>query len=103
MIDDGSTDGTGDLLLEATFPDNVTLVRQPKNAGKGVGDPRRARRTRPCEFTAILDADLEYRASDLGVLLEPLLAGDTNVVFGTRVVVVARRLQLLVRRRQQGA
>ena len=52
--------------------------------------PARARRSAPasqhasCEFTAILDADLEYRASDLGVLLGPLLTGDANVVFGTR-------------------
>jgi glycosyltransferase involved in cell wall biosynthesis len=83
VIDDGSTDGTGELLLEAAFPDNVTLVRQPRNAGKGAAI-RAGLAHASCEFTAILDADLEYRASDLGVLLEPLLAGDANVVFGTR-------------------
>ena len=36
------------------------------------------------DFSAILDADLEYRAADLAPMLEPLLAGDANVVFGTR-------------------
>jgi glycosyltransferase involved in cell wall biosynthesis len=83
VIDDGSTDGTSELLLEATFPDNVVLVRQPANAGKGAAI-RAGLGHASCDFTAILDADLEYRASDLGVLLEPLLAGDANVVFGTR-------------------
>jgi glycosyltransferase involved in cell wall biosynthesis len=83
VIDDGSTDGTGELLLSAELPDNVSLVRLPRNSGKGAalraGLPRASG-----EFTAILDADLEYRASDLGILLEPLLTGDVNVVFGTR-------------------
>jgi glycosyltransferase involved in cell wall biosynthesis len=83
VIDDGSTDGTSELLLETSLPDNVMLVRQPKNAGKGSAI-RAGLAHASCEFTAILDADLEYRASDLGVLLEPLLAGDANVVFGTR-------------------
>jgi len=36
------------------------------------------------EFAAILDADLEYHASDLGHVLEPLLSGEAHVVFGTR-------------------
>lgn len=83
VIDDGSTDGTTELLSETTFPDNVVLVRQPVNEGKGSAI-RAGLAHASCEFTAILDADLEYRASDLAVLLEPLLAGDTNVVFGTR-------------------
>ena len=36
------------------------------------------------EFAAILDADLEYRAADLGHVLEPLTSGEASVVFGTR-------------------
>ena len=37
-----------------------------------------------CEWAAIFDADLEYRATDLAPLLEPLVAGEATVVFGTR-------------------
>ena len=83
VIDDGSTDGTRELLQARTWPDEVTLVLHEKNRGKGA-----ALRTGLLHATgawsAILDADLEYRASDLGPLLEPLLSGEAQVVFGTR-------------------
>jgi len=83
VIDDGSTDGTSELLDGADLPEPVTVLHQPRNAGKGAAI-RAGLAHASCEFTAILDADLEYRAADLGDLLEPLLAGDANVVFGTR-------------------
>jgi glycosyltransferase involved in cell wall biosynthesis len=83
VIDDGSTDGTSELLRDADLPDTVRIVHQPKNAGKGAA-LRAGLPYASCEFTAILDADLEYKAADLGELLEPLLSGDANVVFGTR-------------------
>ena len=37
-----------------------------------------------CEFAAVLDADLEYRAADLAEVLQPLISGEAKVVFGTR-------------------
>jgi len=83
VIDDGSTDGTSELQRDTQLPDTVTVLHQPRNAGKGAA-VRAGLAHASCEFTAILDADLEYRAADLGDLLEPLLAGDANVVFGTR-------------------
>ena len=55
-----------------------------RNSGKGAA-LRTALQHATGEFTAILDADLEYRASDLAALLEPLIAGRANVVFGTRM------------------
>ena len=54
-----------------------------RNQGKGAA-VRTALSHANGEFAAVLDADLEYRASDLGPMLEPLLAGDASVVFGTR-------------------
>lgn len=83
VIDDGSTDGTTELLRSAELPDEVVVVHQPRNAGKGAA-VRTGLARATGDFTAILDADLEYRASDLGVLLEPLLSGEANVVFGSR-------------------
>ena len=82
VVDDGSTDGTRELL-SATFPDNVTVVHHERNLGKGAA-VRTALTYADQEFAAILDADLEYQASDLGHVLEPLISGEARVVFGTR-------------------
>jgi len=83
VVDDGSTDGTRELLGSRTWPDNVRVVFHPANQGKGAA-VRTALGHASCEFAAILDADLEYRASDLAEVLEPLVSGDAKVVFGTR-------------------
>lgn len=83
IVDDGSTDGTREILARADLPSNVQVHLHPRNAGKGMA-LRTALEHASGDFTAVLDADLEYRASDLAVLLEPLLSGDARVVFGTR-------------------
>lgn len=83
VVDDGSSDGTRELLHDTAFPDNVVVVFHPENRGKGAAI-RTALERATGEYAAILDADLEYAASDLGALLAPLAAGDANVVFGTR-------------------
>jgi len=83
VVDDGSTDGTRELLSEREWPDTVTLVLHDRNRGKGAALQTGLQHATG-DFSAILDADLEYRAADLGPLLEPLLAGDARVVFGTR-------------------
>lgn len=83
IVDDGSTDGTRELLTGRKWPDNVTLVLHDRNRGKGAALQTGLQHATG-DFSAILDADLEYRASDLGPLLEPLLAGQARVVFGTR-------------------
>lgn len=84
IVDDGSTDGTRDLLAGTHLPDNVHVHFHPRNGGKGTAI-RTALGSATGDFTAILDADLEYRAADLTSLLKPLLAGDANVVFGSRM------------------
>jgi glycosyltransferase involved in cell wall biosynthesis len=84
IVDDGSTDGTRDLLTEMELPDNVELHLHPRNLGKGAAI-QTALQHATGDFTAILDADLEYHAADLGELLVPLLADEANVVFGTRM------------------
>jgi glycosyltransferase involved in cell wall biosynthesis len=82
IVDDGSTDGTRELLTR-DWPEGVQVVHHDHNLGKGAA-VRTALRYATEEFAAILDADLEYRAADLAHVLEPLLAGDARVVFGTR-------------------
>ena len=83
IVDDGSTDGTRELLAETTWPEGVRVVFRERNLGKGAA-VRTALQHATEEFAAILDADLEYRAADLAPLLEPLLADEARVVYGTR-------------------
>jgi glycosyltransferase involved in cell wall biosynthesis len=83
IVDDGSTDGTSDILAGGDWPDEVRIHRHERNQGKGAA-VRTALEHARGEFAAILDADLEYSAQDLSVLLPPLLSGETNAVFGVR-------------------
>lgn len=83
VVDDGSTDGTRELLRDGQWPERVRYVEHDRNRGKGA-----ALRTALAEargsYTAVMDADLEYDPRDIPALLEPLRAGEANVVFGTR-------------------
>ncbi|MEX2612088.1 MAG: glycosyltransferase family 2 protein [Gaiellaceae bacterium] len=83
VVDDGSTDGTRELLESTTWPDGLRLLFHGKNQGKGAA-VRTALGHATCEFAAVFDADLEYRAADLAPLLEPLVSEEAAVVFGTR-------------------
>jgi len=83
VVDDGSTDGTRELLGEREWPREMTLVQHDSNAGKGAA-VRTALQHATGQFAAILDADLEYRAADVALLLAPLISGEASVVFGKR-------------------
>lgn len=83
IVDDGSTDGTREYLRGLEERENVLVVEHDRNRGKGAAI-QTALKHATGVYSAILDADLEYQAADLGELLEPLLAGDARVVFGSR-------------------
>lgn len=83
VVDDGSTDGTEKILALGDWPAGVSVHRHSKNRGKGAA-VRTALGHARGELVAIFDADLEYRATDLAILLPPLLEGETSVVFGVR-------------------
>jgi glycosyltransferase involved in cell wall biosynthesis len=83
LVDDGSTDGTRELLERLELPDAVRLHLHPANRGKGAA-VRTALADARGELTTIFDADLEYDVSDIASLLEPLLEGRSNAVFGVR-------------------
>ena len=83
IVDDGSTDGTRELLAGHDWPERVRVIFHDRNRGKGAA-VRTALAEARGEFAAIFDADLEYDPDDLGPLLQPLVNGDTNAVFGVR-------------------
>jgi glycosyltransferase involved in cell wall biosynthesis len=83
LVDDGSTDGTRELLAGRTWPEQVKVVFHERNLGKGAA-VRTALTHATGDLSAILDADLEYDAADLAPVLAPLLSGEARVVFGTR-------------------
>ncbi len=83
IVDDGSTDGTSEILERAELPEHVVFLRHQQNQGKGAA-VRTALAAARGEYAAILDADLEYDPADLAQLIAPLLAGRANVVLGVR-------------------
>ncbi len=83
IVDDGSTDGTREILRGREPDGRVRIFEHTANQGKGAA-VQTALRHAQGEFSAIFDADLEYDPADLGLLLPPLLDGKTNAVFGVR-------------------
>jgi glycosyltransferase involved in cell wall biosynthesis len=83
VVDDCSTDGTGDLLARLRDELGFTLVRQPRNQGKGA-----ALRTGfthvSGDLVVIQDADLEYSPEELPGLIELICEGRADVVYGSR-------------------
>ena len=83
IVDDGSSDGTREVLDGGSWDERVQVVMHERNGGKGVA-VRTALERATGTYAAILDADLEYDPADLSKLLDPLLSGEAEVVFGTR-------------------
>jgi glycosyltransferase involved in cell wall biosynthesis len=84
IIDDGSTDGTGEVLDTAAREGlAVIVIRMPQNGGKG--SAIRAGLARATgTIVAIQDADLELDPAQLAGLVRPIVKGDANVVYGSR-------------------
>lgn len=83
VVDDGSTDGTRDILqtLAATLP--FKLILQPQNAGKGAA-LRRGFQDVSGDLVVIQDADLEYSPEELPELVALICQGRADVVYGSR-------------------
>ena len=83
-VDDGSRDGSLEILAELQSQHaNLRVFLQPKNMGKGAA-LRRGIQEATGDFVLIQDADLEYDPKDYTNLLEPLIEGRADVVYGSR-------------------
>ena len=83
IVNDGSTDGTEEVLRPLAGEPGVTLVNAARNRGKGSAIRLGLSRAHGT-IVAIQDADLELDPADLASLVEPILAGKTSVVYGSR-------------------
>ncbi len=82
IVDDGSTDGTREILATFTDP-RVVMVLQPENRGKGAALREGfGRATKP--IVIVQDADLEYDPAEFGTVIQPILDDKADVVFGSR-------------------
>ncbi len=98
VVDDGSTDGTRELLQERVAHDDgvITLLLQERNQGKGAA--LRTGFTRATgDFVVVQDADLEYDPADLKLLLDVATGEKAQVVYGSRLAI--RRPAMSIRHR----
>jgi glycosyltransferase involved in cell wall biosynthesis len=83
IVDDGSTDGTKDLYAQWADDPLVVLHEKARNEGKGSAI-RKAAELATGDYVIICDADLEYAPEEIPNLLQPVLRGESEVVYGTR-------------------
>ena len=84
VVDDGSTDGTGDIVERWRADHDVVVLVRQQNRGKGAA-VRAAVPHVDGDIAVIQDADLEYDPADVPALIEPIERGVADVVFGSRL------------------
>ena len=85
IVDDCSTDGTKAILDRVADLPNVRVISKDKNAGKGAA-LRTGFEHATGDFIIVQDADLEYDPRDIPPIIQPLLRGEADIVYGSRFI-----------------
>ena len=83
IVDDGSTDGTRDLYPQWADEPRILMHQKRSNGGKGSAI-RKGVELATGDYVIMCDADLEYAPEEIPSLLQPILDGEAEVVYGTR-------------------
>jgi len=93
VVDDGSKDGTRDVLQKLDGKDGIRVILHERNKGKGAA-VRTGMGAAKGDILLIQDADLEYDPRDYPTLLQPIEEGLADVVYGTRFLGRAHRVTM---------
>lgn len=83
VVDDGSTDGTREYIAKLTDLEGIDVCLHERNSGKGAAIQSGIRRAIG-DIVIVQDADLEYDPTDILVVIEPIVRGNAEVVYGSR-------------------
>lgn len=95
IVDDGSVDGTRDILNQIEEFPEIRIIMHEQNQGKGAAVVTGMRAAQG-DVLIIQDADLEYDPQDYARLLEPIEDGQTDVVYGSRFALGDNRRPLFL-------
>ena len=93
IVDDGSKDGTRDILQKLNGKKKVRVILHEKNQGKGAAVVTGMKAAKG-DILLIQDADLEYDPRDYPLLLKPIQEGVADVVYGSRFLGGAHRVTM---------
>jgi glycosyltransferase involved in cell wall biosynthesis len=85
MVDDGSTDGTRELLRQSTLDPRIKVLFHEKNSGKGAS-LRTGFKNVSGDVVVVQDADLEYDPNEFVDMIKPIEEGLADVVYGSRLI-----------------
>jgi glycosyltransferase involved in cell wall biosynthesis len=93
VVDDCSTDGTREVLGNQPGSEDLKIILQPRNMGKGAA-LRTGFQAVTGDIVVVQDADLEYDPQDYPALIQPILANKADVVYGSRFLSGPHRVLL---------